>query len=152
MRTGIILHFLLLLSATAYSQECRVEGQRIKYQIEPGVNYSVSHGYCYHYNSTTIETGYKQHYVSVTFMTKNLLRATPRMVNEQYIGYTYDVKLKSRYVKHVGASAYLRVNNIAPVGRFYIDIPLYKPLYLHGSVIQVSNNMTHLIGGLKLTL
>ena len=152
MRSGIITLILLVTSSHIYAQNCDIYGFKTVQVSSPGVVYTLSHGYCYHYNSTTIETGYKQHRASVTFMTRNLSRSTSRMVDEQYIGYTYDVKLKGRYVKHVGTSVYLRVNNVAPVGRVYIDIPLYKPLYLHGSVIQVSNNMTHLIGGLKLTL
>ena len=150
MLKGIILHFLLLLSATAYSQECGIEGVRTKRVTSPGVYYSFSHGYCYHYQSTTIETGYKHHHASVTFMYRNLLRATPRMQDEIYLGYTY-TSLIGRHVQ-VGGSLYARVGDVAPVERIFIDYRIYKSLYLHGSVVQVSDQMTHLIGGLKLIL
>ena len=150
MRTGIILHFLLLLSATAYSQECGIEGARTKRIASPGVYYTLSHGYCYHYNSTTIETGYKHHYASVTFMYKNMSRATPRMQDEVYLGYTY-TGLIGKHVQ-LGGSLYLRVGDVTAVERVFIDYRLYRSLYLHGSVVQVSNQMTHLVGGLKLIL
>lgn len=150
MRTGIILHFLLLLSVNAYSQDCGIEGSRTVRIASPGVYYTISHGYCYHYNSTTLETGYKNHYASVTFMYRNLLQATPRMQDEVYIGYTYSYP----FAKRVNAGGSLCVNAVKaePVVRGFIDYQIYKPLYLHGSIIQVSDRMTHLIGGLKLKL
>lgn len=150
MRTGIILHFLLLLSATAYSQDCSIDGSRTKRIASPGVYYTLSHGYCYHYQSTTIETGYKNHYASVTFMYRNLLRATPRMQDEVYLGYTYSHPVTKRL--YIGGSTYINVVKTEPVLRGFIDYRIYKPLYLHGSIIQVSNRVTHLIGGLKIKL
>lgn len=150
MRTGIILHFLLLLSVTAYSQECGVEGARTKRIASPGVYYTLSHGYCYHYNSTTIETGYQNHYATVTFMTRNMLRATIRMKDEVYIGYTYLYKITPKM--YTNSSFCINVGEAEPVLRFALDYQIYKPLYLQGSVIQVSDRMTHLIGGLKIKL
>ena len=150
MRTGIILHFLLLLSATAYSQDCGIEGWRTKRIASPGVYYTLSHGYCYHYHSTTIETGYQNHYASVTFMYKNMLRATPRMQDEVYLGYTYTQRVVPKW--YTGASLYVNVGKSEPVLRVFTDYELYKRLYLHGSVVQVSSRMTHLIAGLKIKL
>ena len=150
MRTGIILHFLLLLSATAYSQECDLENSRTKRIASPGVYYTLSHGYCYHYNSTTIETGYKNHYASVTFMYRNMNRATLRMQDEVYLGYTYTQKMLPKW--YTGASLCVNVGKSEPVLRVFTDYELYKRLYLHGSVVQVSSRMTHLIAGLKIKL
>lgn len=150
MQKHWILPILILSGASAYSQECAVEGQRLNRKIDPGVHYTLSHGYCYHYNSTTVQSGYKNHYASVTFMYTNKSSATIRMQDEVYIGYTYDQELLDRL--HIGGSAMLNVGKSEPVARFYIDYELYKPLYLHGSVVQVSNRMTHLIAGLKLIL
>ena len=150
MRTGIILHFLLLLSATAYSQQCGIEGARTKRMASPGVYYTLSHGYCYHYNSTTIETGYKNHYASVTFMYRNVSRATPRMQDEVYLGYTYTQKMVPKW--YTGVSLCVNVGKSEPVLRVFTDYELYKRLYLHGSVVQVSSRMTHLIAGLKIKL
>ena len=150
MRSGIILYFLLLLCLPVYSQQCKPENNFKINTPSQGIKYSVSHGFCYHFNSTTVETGYKNHYLSITIMNKNILFATPRMQDESYIGYTYNQPLSKKL--NIGASTYLRTGNVSPVIRLYADRKIYKPLYLHGSIIKVIPGMSHIIIGLKIII
>lgn len=71
-----------------------------------------------------------------------------RMQDEVYMGYTYLQPINPTI--RTGVSIYAKLNGLEPVGRYFIDLKIKGPLYIHGSVVQVSNRMTHLIGGLKL--
>ncbi len=140
----------IFLSLNLFSQVCALEGVKYRPKSQPGVKYSVSHGYCYHYSSTTFETGYKNHLLTVTSMYRNLSRATPRMQDEMYVGYTYDLPLNRRV--HTGGSIYGRIGDFKPVYRWYLDYKLIGPIHAHGSAIHIHQGMTHLVAGLKLII
>ena len=141
---------LISLGTFLHAQECDIYGFNKTPSISPGVEYSASYGLCYHYNSTTIESGYKRHHASVTFMNRNKLRATSRMQDEIYLGYTYRHEIARKI--HLGGSTYLRIGQVEPVGRLFVDYKIYGPVHVHGSIIQVSSRMTHLIGGIKIVI
>ena len=145
-----ILTIITALTLQLSGQSCEFGGQQFKPKAAPGIEYSASYGYCYHYNSTTVEAGYKHHFLSATLMNRNLARATMRMQDEAYLGYTYLQPVNKHF--RTGLSLYAKLNRIEPVGRFFLDYQLLGPIYLHGSVVQVSDRMTHLIAGLKLVL
>ena len=118
--------------------------------IDKRVKYKISTGLCYHYNSTSIDIGYKSHYLSLTFMNPNPHRSTMRMKEEIYIGYTYDLPIGRKGNVHIGITPSFEITSHEPVGRLYIDRRVYKGFFIHGSTIQVGTRMNHLIGGIKL--
>ena len=120
--------------------------------IDKRVKYKISTGLCYHYNSTSIDIGYKRNYLSLTFMNPNIHRSTMRMKEEIYIGYTYDYPIGRKGNVHIGITPSFEITSHEPVVRFYIDKRIYKGFFLHGSTVQVSNRMNHLIGGIKVVI
>jgi hypothetical protein len=118
--------------------------------IDKRVKYKISTGLCYHYNSTSIDIGYKRNYLSLTFMNPNPHRSTMRMKEEIYIGYTYDLPIGRKGNVHIGITPSFEITSHEPVGRLYIDRRVYKGFFIHGSTIQVGTRMNHLIGGIKL--
>ena len=148
---------LLLLSNlnTLYSQNlnCNPYNHKVKkYTVEEGIYYRISTGLCYHYNSSSIDIGYKRNYLSLTFMNPNVHRRTPLMKEEIYIGYTYNLPIGKKQNIHIGFTPAFEIHSYEPVGRFYIDRRIYKRFFLHGSTVQVSNRMNHLIGGIKVVI
>ena len=118
--------------------------------VDKNVKYKISTGLCYHYTSTSIDIGYKRNLISLTTMTPNPARATTRMKEEIYIGYTYDLPIGRKENYHIGITSAFEITTHKPVGRLYIDRRVYKGFFIHGSTIQVGTRMNHLIGGIKL--
>ena len=145
----IVTILMFVLPLMGYSQYCSLEGHGNR-NVDYDVMYKVSAGMCYHYNSVTLDFGYKRHYMSFTSMIPVMGRMTHRMVEQEYLGYTYDYPVRKNV--HLGASVYLDVRKGKPVERIYVDRRLYGIVFLHGSVIHVYDGMVHLIGGVKLYL
>ena len=120
--------------------------------VDKNVKYKISTGLCYHYNSTSIDIGYKRNYLSVITMTVNPYRGTMRMKDEFYMGYTYNVPIGRKENYHIGITSAFEITSHEPVVRFYIDRRIYKGLFIHGSTIQVGTGMNHLIGGIKVSI
>jgi hypothetical protein len=118
--------------------------------VDKNVKYKISTGLCYHYNSTSIDIGYKRNLFSLTTMTTNPARATTRMKDEFYMGYTYNIPIGRKEAYHIGITSAFEITTHEPVGRLYIDRRIYKGFFIHGSTIQVGTRMNHLIGGIKL--
>ena len=159
MLKKILLPILLMtLTTKLYSQDrCYSFNNRYKGNIsnpivDKNVKYKISTGLCYHYNSTSIDIGYKRNYLSVITMTVNPLRGTMRMKDEFYMGYTYNVPIGRKENYHIGITSAFEITSHKPVGRFYIDRRIYKGLFIHGSTIQVGTGMNHLIGGIKVSI
>jgi len=85
-------------------------------------------------------------------MNPNVYTRTPLMKEEIYIGYTYDYPIGRKENIHIGFTPAFEIHSHEPVVRFYIDRKIYKRFFLHGSTIQVSDRMNHLIGGLKVVI
>lgn len=145
-----LLLTLLTISSILTGQNCSMTGAKIKAKADKEINYTVSYGLCYHYSSTTVEVGYKSHFISATSMNPVMNRATPRMQDETYIGYTYRQTLNKKL--NIGTSILVRVNEVKPVYRFFIDYKILGPIHIHGSSIQIHDGMNHLIAGIKLVL
>ena len=149
----ISIVILTLISFNLHGQDldCGINHRVKQYHLSGDVvNYRISTGLCYHYNSSTLDMGYGSHYLSLTFMNPNTHRSTPNMREEIYLGYTYDRQI-TRSI-NAGVSPYIEIRTYEPVLRFYIDKKVYKVFYLHGSTIQVGDRMNHLIGGIKVKL
>ena len=146
-------YIVFLLPTILYGQERCYNFNNPKI-INPSINrdvvYALSTGLCYHYNSSTLDMGYRSHRISLTFMNPNVYNRTMRMEREIYMGYTYDHKVNRNI--HMGVTVATNVTDPEGVGRFYIDRRIYKEIYLHGSTVQVSNRMNHLIMGIKTNL
>jgi len=158
LKNIIITIVFSILSNNLYSQDrCYSFNNRYKGNIsnpivDKNVKYKISTGLCYHYNSTSIDIGYKRNYLSFTFMNPNIHRSTMRMKEEIYIGYTYDYPIGRKGNVHIGITPSFEITSHEPVVRFYIDKRIYKGFFLHGSTVQVSNRMNHLIGGIKVSI
>ena len=148
-----LIVIISLLGNNLYSQiDCSPYHKIKNYTIEEGVKYKFSIGLCHHYNSGSVELGYKNHYVSLISMTRKIYSSMIPMNDEFYIGYTYDYTIGKKGNHHIGSTLAFQIHNHEPVVRFYIDKRIYKRFFLHGSSIQVSNRINHLIGGFKVVI
>ena len=155
MNKIFLVVWIITLTTKLYSQErCYSfnDSRLVNPIVDKNVKYKISTGLCYHYNSTSIEIGYKRNYFSLTTMTVNPYRGTMRMKDEFYIGYTYDYPIGRKGNVHIGITPSFEITSHEPVVRFYIDKRIYKGFFLHGSTVQVSNRMNHLIGGIKVVI
>ena len=119
---------------------------------ERGIKYRLTAGVCYHYFSAAVEVGYKNNLLTVITMTPSPITGTPRMRQEIYFGYTYNLALGRKKNYNIGITPAFEITTHKPVGRLYVDRKIYKGVYLHGSTIQVGTGMNHLIGGIKLDI
>lgn len=157
VRRSVAAALLFVMCISLYSQDRCFNTFKKNSPLDVGVNrdikYRISTGLCYHFNSSSIDIGYKNNLLTVITMTVNPFRATPRMKDEFYVGYTYNFAIGKKENFHIGATAGLGVTSSNLVGRLYIDRRLYRGLFLHGSTIQAGiAGINHLIGGIKVNI
>jgi hypothetical protein len=152
------LHIVVILTLTVnlYSQERCYDfnggNNKINAIANRDVKYNFSTGLCYHFNSSSIDIGYKRNLLTVITMTVSPLRGTIRMKDEFYVGYTHNIPIGRKENINIGVTSAFEITTHKPVGRLYVDRRLYKGLFLHGSTIQVGTGMNHLIGGIKISI
>lgn len=149
------LVIILIVNIQLYSQEKCYEfgasNNKFNTIVNRDIKYNFSTGLCYHFNSSSIDIGYKRNLLTVIAMTVSPLRGTPRMKDEVYAGYTHNIPIGRKKNINIGVTSAFEVTTYKPVGRVYVDRRLYRGLFLHGSTIQVGTGMNHLIGGIKIS-
>lgn len=146
----------LILNTSLYSQDkcfnSNEAGKRFALGRERDIKYRITAGLCYHYYSTALEVGYKNSLLTLITMTPSPITGTPRMKEEIYFGYTYNLAIGKKKNYNIGITPAFEITTHKPVVRLYVDKRIYKGVFLHGSTIQVGTGMNHLIGGLKLDI
>ncbi len=138
MRNKIIL-MLILIALTSKAQQCSPYHDINNYEYNDDVEFSISHGFCFHYNSSSFQIKYDRIAMRAVIMSRS--RRMPNMLPETY--------LVAGYEKIVGVGAGWSTKGLVIYSS--LDLKIIKHLNANLVFYQTNYNMSHIVVGLKAT-
>jgi len=134
-----ILLMLILIALTSKAQQCSPYHDIKNYEYNDDVEFSISYGYCFHYNSFAFQTMYDNIALRAVIMSRS--RRMPNMTRETY--------LVGGYQKVFGVGAGWSTKGLVVYSS--LDLKIIKHINANVVFYQTNYNMSHIVVGLKIT-
>jgi len=140
-----ILALLLLLSFSVQGQECSPYHKPTSYTLDSDIVYALGYARCIHAGAVIAQVGYKNYMIGTQLVDKGHHNSA-----YTFLEYNYPI---TDYLRIYAGPLY-RINNTPSlcVGRFGVDLNLYRGFGVTGSIIQINSNLNYAYLGLKLYL